>query len=91
MHQRLWKAPYHVVADIESAVPLSEVDCGDIAGRLRFISNRDRLTVRGGRIDAKQLQTMRELTPSSAGLLAQRWIEEFDVQSAACASSKLCR
>lgn len=71
----VYKATYHAIAKDGTEESLREIDITDIATRLRFISTakRDRLTVENGRIDGKQLQTMRELTPDSALLLEATW------------------
>ncbi len=74
----VYKASYHAIAKDGTEEPLREIDITDIATRLRFISTakRDRLTVENGRIDGKQLQAMRELTPDSALLLESTWREQ---------------
>jgi len=72
----VWEAAHHVIAN-EDIQPIRDVDLSDIASLLRFrsSSNRDRLNVTDGRVDGKQLQSMRELTPESVDLLQQRWNE----------------
>lgn len=71
----VWKAKYHVIAKPNTEEPLRKVDLMGIAYDLRFVSKagKDRLNVPDGRVDAKQLQTMRELTKESATMLEQRW------------------
>lgn len=69
----LWEASHHVLAVPDRAEPIREVDVLDIAPSLRFESERDRLDLADGKVDGKQLQTMRTLTPASAELLKQAW------------------
>jgi hypothetical protein len=71
----LWKATHHILAVPERAEPVREVDLVDMAPALRFESHRDRLDVSEGRVDGKQLQTMRQLTVKSAELLQRSWEE----------------
>jgi hypothetical protein len=80
--QELWPATFHILAEDSLAEPLRQVDCADIVKYFRFVSDRDRLTVTDGRVDAKQLQTMRQLTPGTADLLLARWNEEVEVVAA---------
>ena len=63
----------HIVASRENAELMAEIEIDDIAEELRFDSDQDRLTLVGGRVDAKQLQTMRRLTAGSASLIANKW------------------
>jgi hypothetical protein len=72
----LWDAPYHVVAAEGTAEPMREVDLTDLATQLRFVSAHDRLTVIDGRVNANQLQAMRQLTADSARLMESRWRED---------------
>jgi hypothetical protein len=65
----LWESEYHVLAKPGTERPLRELNISKLAGRLRFVSPRDRLSVDGGRVDPKQLQSMRLLTQQSAALL----------------------
>lgn len=69
----LYEAAYHAIAKDGAEEPLRETDISDIAARLRFVSAKDRLTVVNGRVDGKQLQSMRELSPESALLLEEVW------------------
>ena len=64
---------YQIIAKPESVERLREVDLSDIAGDLRFASKKNRLKVTHGQVDAKQLQSMRELTPESARMLEEKW------------------
>jgi hypothetical protein len=82
----LWTAPYHVIAAPGTSEPMREVDLTDLASELRFASTRDRLTVIDGRVNANQLQAMRELTPESAALLESRWREEYVIGASADAA-----
>ena len=72
----LWHASYHAFAPAGAAEYLREVDITDLAAGLRFLSPNDRLTIKDGRIDRNQLQTMRTLTGEAAALLRGRWDEE---------------
>ena len=70
----IWESKYHVIAKSGTEEPLREVDLMDVAEDLRFVSKvNDRLDVRFGRVNAQQLQTMRELTPGSAAMLEEKW------------------
>lgn len=69
----VWEAKYHMIAKPGTEEPLREVSLTDIAGDLRFVSKKDRLKLTDGLVDAKQLQTMRELTEESATMLEKRW------------------
>lgn len=70
----VWEARYHVMAEPGSEQPLREVDLMGVAEDLRFVSKTaDRLDVEGGRVNAQQLQTVRELTPGSATVLEKIW------------------
>lgn len=73
----VYPATYHAIAKDGMEEPLREIDITDIANRLRFISTskRDRLTIKDGRVDGKQLQAMRELTTDSVSLLESTWRE----------------
>jgi hypothetical protein len=75
----VWDAPFHAIAKPGSAEPLREIDLSDIAAELRFESKHDRLRVSAGRVDAAQLQSMRQLTPGAADLLESRWFEEAEI------------
>jgi HNH endonuclease len=50
-----------------------------LASSLRFQSERDRLTLDNGRVNAQQLQSLRLLTPESAGVLEEVWREQSDL------------
>jgi len=67
--RELWESSFHVLSKPGTELPLAEVDISHLADKLRFKSDRDRLAVDGGLVDAAQLQTMRELTPQSAAYL----------------------
>jgi len=69
----LWEAKYHVIAVPGTESALRDLDVSDLAGALRFESDRDRLKLTDGLVNPGQLQTMRQLTEPSARLLAQRW------------------
>jgi hypothetical protein len=72
----LWDAPFHIIAPPGREAVLREVDIGDLAPRLRFESDRDRLNVQDPVRIGSQLQAMRRLNPASAVLLRERWSEE---------------
>ena len=70
----LWEAEYHIVAAAGTGREIVERDIQHLAPRLRFVSagGNDRLTLGDdGLVNAQQLQTMRVLSPASAGLLAE--------------------
>jgi hypothetical protein len=68
----LWEARYHVLADTETVMPAVRISIQDLAPELRFLGASDRLTLREGRVNAQELQTMRRLDSSSVELLAAR-------------------
>jgi len=65
----LWKASHHIVAALGTAEQIRNVSISSLAGSLRFDSDRDRLSVSDGLVNAQQLQTMRVLTADSAAKL----------------------
>jgi hypothetical protein len=69
----LYKAAYHAIAKDGTVEIQCETVISGLAARLRFASAKDRLTVVNGRVDGKQLQAIRELTPDSALLLEETW------------------
>jgi hypothetical protein len=68
----LWEAEYHIVAAEGTATDIVDADIQHLAPSLRFESagGHNRLTLVDDRVNARQLQTMRVLSASSAGLLA---------------------
>lgn len=68
----VWPAQYHIFPAAGDAEPIREVELSDVAELLRIESKRDRLDVMEGRVDAKQLQRMRRLTPETASILRAR-------------------
>jgi hypothetical protein len=75
----LWPAFYHVIAKPGTEVGMRLVDISDLASDIEFRSNRGRLSVQNGRVNAQQLQALRELTPSGSALLERRWMEDFAI------------
>lgn len=69
----VWEANYHVIAKPSTEEALHEINLMDIADALRFRSKEDHLRISDGRVDAKQLQTIRELTEESATMLKEKW------------------
>ena len=70
----IWEANFHIIAREGTEESLRQVSFMDIAAELRFESRKkDRLTIRDGRANAQQLQSMRRLTPASVKLLEARW------------------
>lgn len=70
---QLWTANYHIVAADGTARENDERDIQHLARQLRFESNlgNDRLMIgKDGKVNARQLQTMRVLSSESAKLLA---------------------
>jgi hypothetical protein len=78
----IWDATLHAIAEPGTAEPLREVPLGPIAERLRFNSDKDRLNVEDGRVDAQQLRALRELTPESVALLEALWEEGYSAEVA---------
>lgn len=72
----LWEASHHILAPPGREAPARDVDISDLAGDLRFESEKDRLDTGNRSKIASQLQSMRRLTPASAALLRERWGEE---------------
>jgi len=69
--QKVYKAKFHVLGREGTIEGLHEIDIHQLTPRLRFESNNDRLRFeQGGRINGQQLQALRELTQTSADLLA---------------------
>jgi hypothetical protein len=67
----VYDAPFHIVAKSGTVKVLAEHDIQDIAANLRFNAGNDRLTFESPtKTDGKQLQSLRELRPESAKLLA---------------------
>jgi hypothetical protein len=67
----VYGAPFHIAAKSGTVKILAEHDIQDIAPDLRFDSGHDRLTLESPtKTDGKQLQSLRELRPESAKLLA---------------------
>lgn len=73
----------HIVVNEENSEPFREVNLMDIADDLRFISNdSDRLDIIDGKVDGRQLQTIRELTTESINLIKAKWnIDNDEIES----------
>lgn len=71
----LYPARLHALAALGSAERRRDIDIHDLSADLRFESERDHLVLHHGRIDGKQIQTLRQLTEDSTHLLAQRWLD----------------
>lgn len=70
----MWDAELYLISDTPE--PFALIDISQYAHKIRFISNTsDRLDVQDGEVDAKQLQTMRELETKSAHLLRDIWYD----------------
>lgn len=69
----LWPAKWHAFAREGAEEPYAEVNVHDLAPRLRFASEHDRLALEDGRVNPEQLQAIRRLAPDSAALLAECW------------------
>jgi hypothetical protein len=68
------EADFHIIAREGTEAGLRHASLMDMAADLRFESRKKvRLTIRDGRADAQQLQSMRRLTPASVKLLEARW------------------
>jgi hypothetical protein len=74
----VWDAAYHVIAKRGTEEGAREISLMSIAEELRFLSKtkRDRLKIVAGKVDAKQLQSLRELTPASADSTERIWYSE---------------
>jgi hypothetical protein len=70
-----YPARLHALAGSHSAERRRDIDIHDLAPKLRFESERDSLVLHRGRIDGKQIQSLRQLTVDSAHLIAQRWLQ----------------
>ncbi len=74
--EKLYKAKFHVLARKGNVEKLHEIDIHRLAPRLRFESKNDRFRLGpGGHINGQQLQSLRELTQTSADLLASNQTE----------------
>jgi hypothetical protein len=69
----LWVASFHAIAVPGTEEHLREVPLSAIAEKIRFESKRDRLRVIHGSVQASQLQTMRQITHTTAELMARVW------------------
>lgn len=71
----VWEAKHHAVAKPGTEEPINELSLLSIAENLRFVSkaHRNKLDIDGGKVDGKQLQAIRELTPDSARLIERLW------------------
>lgn len=70
----LWDGGYFALPVEGEAEYLQPINIKDIQLDLRFAnSEADRFVLKNGKINAQQLQTMRELSQESADLLAQIW------------------
>lgn len=73
-HDDLWDAQFTVFAERGTAQPLNPVNITPVGGELVFQSRTaPRLTLRDGKVNAQQLQSMRLLTSASADLLQECW------------------
>lgn len=52
--ESLWDASHHIIAEDRTAAPLREIAISDIAARLRFQSENDRLDIKNGLVIAGQ-------------------------------------
>ena len=79
--ESLWQAEWHVIAPEGSAEEYGLADISGIAAELRFVSptGRDRLEVDSQGVNPQQLQTLRQLAPSSVVLLDEIWYEGQEV------------
>jgi hypothetical protein len=73
--EELWDADWYALAEPGTEQPVREVTIQHLAPDLRFVSpgETDRLALARGRVNAQQLQTMRELSEESGALLRRRW------------------
>ncbi len=74
---------YHVLSKPRKAEPLRKISLMDVVEDLRFVSKarRNRLKVTDGRVNAQQLQSMRELTSESARMLEEKWTKAKQIES----------
>jgi Domain of unknown function (DUF3883) len=69
-----YEGPFHALAEPGTVEPVFETDIQDLAKRLRFDSDREKLKIKkANRTDGRQIQRLRELTLESVGLLAKRF------------------
>jgi hypothetical protein len=73
--ENVWEANHHIFAEKGTEEKARLVNLMDIAASLRFKSKNgnDRLTITDGKLNAQQLQSMRELTEDSVRLLEELW------------------
>lgn len=70
----LWDGGFFALPKENEAEYLRSINIKDVQLDLRFAnSEADRFVLKNGKINAQQLQTMRELSQESADLLAQIW------------------
>jgi hypothetical protein len=75
----IWEADHHIFAKDGTAGPIRPIELTDVVRQLRFVGKHDRLRVEDdGTTNPQQLQTMRQLTDSTADLLDKFWIEHGD-------------
>lgn len=67
----VYKAKFYAIAKDPQTVRQFSID--EFVDQLRFVGATDRLRRTNGRVDAQQLQTIRELTADSANLLQAAW------------------
>ena len=73
---KVYDAPWVIVAEQVDVVTSRMVEFGALTRKIRFVSRtNDRLSAARGRVNPKQLQTLRRLQPTSAAALAKLWEE----------------
>lgn len=85
----IWNASLHAIADMDAAERACQLDITSLAPDLRFAGARDRLTLDDGRVSALQLQTLRRLTPASAALMTERWVQAQETAASSVVPSHI--
>lgn len=81
----LWDGGFFALPKENEAEFLRQINLGDTAFELRFVDpESDRFILKNGKINAQQIQSMRELTKDSVQMLARTWEteEEKDIDFA---------
>lgn len=75
----LWQAEYYAFPEAGTEEFLRPVPITEVAERLRFEGENDRLRLRDGRINPQQIRKRRELTRESAELISEIWEESAEI------------
>jgi hypothetical protein len=68
---------WHIVVNEENSEPFKDINLMDVIDEIKFNSeDSEKLKVVDGKIDPRQLQTIRELTSESVSLIVSKWKNE---------------